>query len=562
MFKKRAVFITAIVIGISLILSFPIMAFAAAGDTGTDGFYKWQELSDGTVSITEYTGSETSITIPSTLSLKTVSEIGSFVFADKTAITEIIIPGSIKTINNDAFKGCTGLTNITLNEGLEHICGEAFMGCNSLPSISIPNSVKYIDFATFKNCTNLATITFGASSQLLSFGESIFENCTAITAFSFPTEVNYIGSYAFTGCTKLASITIPQDVTIIERGTFKGCTALETATLNNGLTEIGGEAFRNCTDLSVITMPDSVEQISFLAFAGCTSLTDLEISINSSSLEYIGENAFNNCDALTSIELPKSMLGVVQEAFSGCDNLKTAVFYSQTTQLLQYNEDNGNFMDIFGSSSYSGCAGTGTTYLTEIQSFTASTAKEYTDYVNANVHGSDGHKITFHSLDVVLTNEDSGVTVSGDLNEDITLNVSTIATDSETYQNAVKNIGDDKILLLLDINLLLGNEKIELNGDVIVTIPIPQEYLGMDNLVIAYINAEGEITYLECTVNEDGTISFVTDHFSNYALMQKIETVKSTSPQTGDENYILIWITLCIMSMIAIYCIIRKRRMN
>lgn len=501
-----------------LLLCIPSGVFAAQGDTGTtgDGF-AWVELSDGTAAITGYSGGATSVTVPSTIDAMTVSKI-------------------------------------------DH---ETFIGNTSITAVTIPASVEYIDFAAFKNCTNLAAVTFTPTSSLITIGESCFENCDALTAIVLPASLQGIVDYAFYGCDHLTSVTLPSGLQEISEGAFKncialtsvtvpgsvstvgvaafsGCTALAAVTLNEGVSQLNGESFRGCTALSSIVIPNSMTQISFLSFAGCTHLSTISISTQESSLETIGENSFNNCDALTEITLPESLLGIVQEAFSGCDNLKKVTIYSQTADLSDPN--------IFGTSTYAPLTATGTTHLTDIYGYSGSTAQTY----------ASSNSITFHPLSVTSSDTTNGITVSGGIPEGTVIHAIQVISSSEIYQKALQNTGTNKMLLLFDISLLLDEEKIQPTGDVTVTITIPEEYRGLDHLAVAYIDDNGNITFINSTV-QNGTITFVTSHFSSYALMQQLPATGATSPATGDTGLYLIWLIICIGSLGGIAVVMKKK---
>lgn len=56
-------------------------------------------------------------------------------------------------------------------------------------------------------------------------------------------------------------------------------------------------------------------------------------------------------------------------------------------------------------------------------------------------------------------------------------------------------------------------------GNVRVTIAV--EELQNDNLVCVYIDSEGICHKVDGTLNDDGTYTFVTGHFSTYAVMDK-----------------------------------------
>ena len=80
---------------------------------GTYGVFEYAVTCKGgveSITITGYTGSNTSITIPETINGIKVTAIANLAFRGCTSLTSIVIPKSVTTIGNCAFKGCTNLT--------------------------------------------------------------------------------------------------------------------------------------------------------------------------------------------------------------------------------------------------------------------------------------------------------------------------------------------------------------------------------------------------------------------------------------------------------------------
>ena len=84
---------------------------------------------------------------------------------------------------------------------------------------------------------------------------------------------------------------------------------------------------------------------------------------------------------------------------------------------------------------------------------------------------------------------------------------------------AVTAEGAAKALGMYDLSLLLDGAEIQPNGTVAITIPAPDLAAEYDRIIVVYIAPDG--SYEECVtvVNEDGTITFETDHFSKYAVI-------------------------------------------
>lgn len=68
-------------------------------------------------------------------------------------------------------------------ENLEIIGGNAFYGCEGLARVVLPDSVKEIQDCAFESCKNLYEFTFGTSTESLGYG--VFGSCTSLTDVYF-----------------------------------------------------------------------------------------------------------------------------------------------------------------------------------------------------------------------------------------------------------------------------------------------------------------------------------------------------------------------------------------
>ena len=93
---------------------------------------------------------------------------------------------------------------------------------------------------------------------------------------------------------------------------------------------------------------------------------------------------------------------------------------------------------------------------------------------------------------------------------------------SETHDSISASVGEDKqtdILATYDIELLLDGANVQPGGEIEVTLPIPENASAYDSLQVVYIDANGDAFPCETTVNGDGTLTFLTNHFSRYAVI-------------------------------------------
>lgn len=265
-------------------------------------------------------------------------------------ITELIIPGTVKTIKDDAFMGCDGLISVNILDGVTSIgnysfCGcarlksiampdslteirtGAFMGCSNLLNITIPNGVSTIGNKAFSDCKNLTTIDI--SIGVKNIGESAFEDCRNLVSVIGGKNIKNIGDYAFTGCESLSSFDISDNVETIGNCAFYNCLSLGVV-IPPKLRSIGKMAFYRCT-LKSIAVPKSLTAIDSRAFKGCFfDCKSLEICVEQGNPKYDSRNKCNaiietNSNTLivgcATTNIPNSVMSIGDEAFSDCDNL-------------------------------------------------------------------------------------------------------------------------------------------------------------------------------------------------------------------------------------------------
>ncbi len=261
--------------------------------------------SNGT--LLSYTGSNTSITIPSSVNGITVTEVGENAFADSN-IYEIIFPPTVTKINNGAFENCTDLK--TMGAFRTTAVGDrAFYNCINLRNLYLGELTSIGRYSFFNVCSYqyyLTERTFSLSLQKIrTLPEGAFMN-SAISVAEFDWVVG-VGKNVFTECTALVSVYF-NSMSAMPDGMFKGCSSLVDVDIyNSSYVSVG--AFSTCENLITVDIPDAT-YVNSNAFENCVSL----VQVNLNSAETIHSNAFTGCISLETLNLP-SMREFEPEAY-------------------------------------------------------------------------------------------------------------------------------------------------------------------------------------------------------------------------------------------------------
>ena len=103
------------------------------------------EITDGKVTITDYTGSATELEIPSTIEGCPVTVIGDAAFEYCQELESITIPESVTDIGSRAFYNCAELKDLYVPQNVTNIGALAFAACGLLENIVVDESNTVYD---------------------------------------------------------------------------------------------------------------------------------------------------------------------------------------------------------------------------------------------------------------------------------------------------------------------------------------------------------------------------------------------------------------------------------
>ena len=145
-----------------------------------------------------------SLVIPETYNDKPVTKIDAGGF-DGTAITEVIIPSSVNSVETYAFHSCTKLVEVKFIDGAKSckIDMGAFKDCSKLERFTLPSCLTKIDSYLFGGCTSLSYIDLKYLGNLEEICTSAFDDCSNISFLYLPGSIKKISDQAFGDCKKL-----------------------------------------------------------------------------------------------------------------------------------------------------------------------------------------------------------------------------------------------------------------------------------------------------------------------------------------------------------------------
>ena len=251
------------------------------------------------------------ITIPATVENDgkqyTVARIGAAAFMNYVNLKEIVLPETVKSLDQYAFAGCTALTSFKLPEGITEITEAVFSGCSSLQEVTNIDKLETIGWRSFLHCESLGD--FFLADTLSDIEGMAFEGCVNINFIIEQNPFFYLRDgivydnrnnrlVVYPSSKKDASFTCPAFVTRCGDGAFAGNPYIEEILLPYSVKTIGSHFADECTSLRNVVLPYKLTTIPVNTFCNCESLEKVTLQCNINRLDIF---SFMNCLSLSSL---------------------------------------------------------------------------------------------------------------------------------------------------------------------------------------------------------------------------------------------------------------------
>ena len=102
------------------------------GNAGTADGWRYEDVGDGTLRITDYEGEEAELVVPAQIGEQTVTQIGDGALAGKPGLYSVSVSEGITAIGEEAFADCPNLVSVALPDTVTSIGRRAFRYCSAL----------------------------------------------------------------------------------------------------------------------------------------------------------------------------------------------------------------------------------------------------------------------------------------------------------------------------------------------------------------------------------------------------------------------------------------------
>lgn len=194
-----------------------------------------------------------------------ITKIRSGAFQNCSKLKEFKLP-KLQELESSTFEGCKSLISLEIPEGITTLPKAFAQGCSSLKNVVLPKTLKTIENRALCKCESLTSLEI--PEGITDLPSYFVAGCSSLKNVVLPKSLNYVGWGAFQECSSLERIDLPNTLENIQTNAFASCTSLKYFRLPEGIKNLGDGIIAN-TSLEELHIPFFPSIMGNYVFADC-----------------------------------------------------------------------------------------------------------------------------------------------------------------------------------------------------------------------------------------------------------------------------------------------------
>ena len=194
-----------------------------------------------------------------------ITKIRSGAFQNCSKLKEFKLP-KLQELESSTFEGCKSLISLEIPESITTLPKAFAQGCSSLKNVVLPKTLKTIENRALCKCESLTSLEI--PEGITDLPSYFVAGCSSLKNVVLPKSLNYVGWGAFQECSSLERIDLPNTLENIQPNAFASCTSLKYFRLPEGIKNLGDGIIAN-TSLEELHIPFFPSIMGNHVFADC-----------------------------------------------------------------------------------------------------------------------------------------------------------------------------------------------------------------------------------------------------------------------------------------------------
>lgn len=224
--------------------------------------------------------------------------------------TGLTIPSTITELGSFSFANWHRATSLSILASIANIPSSCFDLWRSLASLTLPNSITSIGAYAFRQCDSAVSLTL--PSNLISIANNAFQSWSKCLSLAIPNSVTTLGAGSFDGWSAATSLIISTSIQDIPNNCFYGWSKGNQILIPEGVKTIGGNSFGLWSSATLVKIPSTITTLGATAFQGLVACGEIQCAALTPPT--IQSNTFANLKTTCVIKVPSSSLAAYQSA--------------------------------------------------------------------------------------------------------------------------------------------------------------------------------------------------------------------------------------------------------